>query len=933
VIARSKSNTPQNSNNYRKRTNVEVEAAENLIMDEDCPKMFQKTNSGTQRRQKKFDKGDQSVSSSRGDVGDVNSNEKTEESLHSGRRKTTTSVIDVYPNIPKNVWCEYNIPSVTIRLKFKDRVKQLTNGTALLCFLRKGYKVYVRRSDKKLYPCIYEDSNGSFMKYGFRYPIESICADAKISHTDRYHPPLSMSNKAANIVVLTQKYKQCPPKIDALLQSLDMFNTTKKEMVFADTNFGEYNGCITIMGSGGSHFVLGNFAPTANSTKDDACIEIGIGQSRGNPINSKLDQMACRNSVQAVFLNESYYNESEASNLETDGIPKISTVRFLGYYEFTESKFLKGDSHDTVNKEFGNPPDSVWQYLTFRLHPHLQIEAKPFVDTFNEIDRLMGCEAIQYKKVIINHDDHSDIIHDVINASHWMTYNHTCTIQDVIAELINTLEINDECEKNVVPEEIMETIDQTTPKRNADFFSDCENECLEEYDHEDGTECDEQDEDDCSIVSKQFTCLGTVCSIDEVVMGCIFNAASCAMRYNKRGLRTFLNKVCAAPLVDQSLGLARRIRPSLSPNRSLDVNLCFLRIAFLQHEALAPSITSCGRCDVTRLHTETFCEMAFQIILLRFTGRVGRYEEYNLYQQTLPPKSGKVIGRLIPFREDLPNFWEYMEKRQQQRKGKSGVATLSGWVSRQHDGVIPHDLRMNIYKFMRFLSDVADKTGDTIRRIRQSSCMERVSVVQLIEEMIRNSLVHASVEKIGNLYWIAHAVVADLEEFIDDPFGDVSSSSVPKGPYSINGHRIINNGLNKIERITFECCLERLVKCVIYDTHSDLLQVMGYKKQTQNTVINVVNGRPFNCSDAEHFLCKAWLNAKVTFGNYRIIQYPKQCNSFTHPSPVLHRLNNKILTNIMEEMEKHYLSVTSKSGISGLRLPEFCKLPGEEVLL
>jgi hypothetical protein len=108
---------------------------------------------------------------------------------------------------------------VTFRITFNDRVRQLTSTPALLCLLRRGYKVYIRRSDKKLYPYLYE--NNGFLKLGHRYPIHSICADAKLSHSDRAHAPLSTSDEAENIIVLTQKYKQCPAKMNALLDALD----------------------------------------------------------------------------------------------------------------------------------------------------------------------------------------------------------------------------------------------------------------------------------------------------------------------------------------------------------------------------------------------------------------------------------------------------------------------------------------------------------------------------------------------------------------------------------------------------------------------------------------------------------------------------------------------------------------------------------------
>jgi hypothetical protein len=194
--------------------------------------------------------------------------------------------------------------------------------------------------------------------------------------------------------------------------------------------------------------------------------------------------------------------------------------------------------------------------------------------------------------------------------------------------------------------------------------------------------------------------------------------------------------------------------------------------------------------------------------------------------------------------------------------------------------------------------------------------------------MIESALVHASVDKVPDVAWISHLIASDMEEFIDSPFGEVTPLSVPKGPYSIHGYGMINNGI-KHKKMTFENCLQQLVDKLWHDTHCSFLRVMGYCKQPNGSITSIVNGRPFDCTDAEHFLCKAWLNAKITFGNYRIIQYPKQCNSFTHPSPVLHRLNNEIVNKIMHEMEHEYLSLKDETDTEKLQLPDFCLLPGE----
>ena len=36
---------------------------------------------------------------------------------------------------------------------------------------------------------------------------------------------------------------------------------------------------------------------------------------------------------------------------------------------------------------------------------------------------------------------------------------------------------------------------------------------------------------------------------------------------------------------------------------------------------------------------------------------------------------------------------------------------------------------------------------------------------------------------------------------------------------------------------------------------------------TTKTVRNTMNDRPFNATDAEHFLCKGWVDAKLTLGH------------------------------------------------------------------
>jgi hypothetical protein len=86
---------------------------------------------------------------------------------------------------------------------------------------------------------------------------------------------------------------------------------------------------------------------------------------------------------------------------------------------------------------------------------------------------------------------------------------------------------------------------------------------------------------------------------------------------------------------------------------------------------------------------------------------------------------------------------------------------------------------------------------------------DHLSCIEEIKALLQLAKQYARVKKIGNMSWIAHAVVADIEEFLIDPYGTVAPSSVRKGTYSLNGHKMVNNGLSL--KMDFEECLENLV--------------------------------------------------------------------------------------------------------------------------
>jgi hypothetical protein len=206
-------------------------------------------------------------------------------------------------------------------------------------------------------------------------------------------------------------------------------------------------------------------------------------------------------------------------------------------------------------------------------------------------------------------------------------------------------------------------------------------------------------------------------------------------------------------------------------------------------------------------------------------------------------------------------------------------------------------------------------------RGQRSQCIGELQT--LLEDAMEYS---STVREHGRVKWMAYIIICDMEEFLIDPFGIVDESSIAEGNYSIHGLDMVNRTNER--RITFQECINEVVSYIYQTTPVEHWLILGYRK-ADNEVENIVNGRPFSGVDAEHFLCKAWIVAKSTFGNSRLSKYPRLCNAHTHPSPVIHAIGEKVTENAMEAMETAFWSC-SLSHDAGLVLPKLCLLPGEE---
>jgi hypothetical protein len=256
---------------------------------------------------------------------------------------------------------------------------------------------------------------------------------------------------------------------------------------------------------------------------------------------------------------------------------------------------------------------------------------------------------------------------------------------------------------------------------------------------------------------------------------------------------------------------------------------------------------------------------------------------------------------------------------------------MSDWISKQHDGAISPDCVRNFVTFGRFLKYIVYNLESTIELMRSVKINEmensthREKCVDMLEQMITQALKDAGASKFGLARWMAHVSISDMEEFVVDPFGTVHTLSVPEGKYSREGLDMVNRALKT--RLTYVECLDRIVLYINANTPMEHLRVLGYDK-VDNVVLNVVNKRPFSGVDAEHFLCKAWIIARLTFGNSQLSSYPNQCSAHTHPSRVLHEMADDEISNHMQGIERAYTSCM-EGDVATIILPELCKLSGE----
>jgi hypothetical protein len=251
---------------------------------------------------------------------------------------------------------------------------------------------------------------------------------------------------------------------------------------------------------------------------------------------------------------------------------------------------------------------------------------------------------------------------------------------------------------------------------------------------------------------------------------------------------------------------------------------------------------------------------------------------------------------------------------------------MTQWISDQHYHSVPEETKSYTY-FCRFLKAITVQLRGVVEEMT-SLQTTRKEAVNRLTTLLRGCL--STSMKLGNLRFLSQQIVSDIEEIFDFPFGEVNSDGVEPGIGSEQGHAMLLNGGDIVIRGSrrFSSTLSSVVSYMEQRVSDEDLKILGYRRlmRDKNPIVNAVNGRPFNTTDAEHFLCKGWLIAKQTYPVYANVAKPHFAKPHCHPLKNGKKtIQSEDVTVIMKEIITTYESSDRQME----EPPRFCLMASE----
>jgi hypothetical protein len=410
---------------------------------------------------------------------------------------------------------------------------------------------------------------------------------------------------------------------------------------------------------------------------------------------------------------------------------------------------------------------------------------------------------------------------------------------------------------------------------------------------------------------------GTIASLGDLLAAMRICQYSGANRYLCRNLVYIGKHRCASPLDGTKAPLPSVFvfRPMPMPNRAMDGIAMCLQEDAMSMGILKQSSTSCfGHDRVKRpfLHDELI-QITFKAIVLRFTGRLL---PHSLYAK----KCGKKTW--CPGVTDVEEYLTFMKKT---LPPTNENGSISQWLSEQHLHSIPLSTK-NFGFFSRFLRAVVLLLPDVVMQM-MSVTNTREQAVILLGDHLKSCCVSSKQD--GNLVFLAQQIVADVEEIFDFPYGPVTAEGMKSGSGSFQGYEMMRNG--DLTTADFSTVLSSVVSYFEQRCSDEDLMILGYRRVGDVAPIvmlrNVVNGRPFNYTDAEHFLCKGWIIAKYTFPQNTASVQPISSRPHCHPIKIVDSVTFQLpnVTAIMNDIIDSFEAMSDR----GYDTPQFCLMAGE----
>lgn len=404
---------------------------------------------------------------------------------------------------------------------------------------------------------------------------------------------------------------------------------------------------------------------------------------------------------------------------------------------------------------------------------------------------------------------------------------------------------------------------------------------------EDDDEIDLDDDfEDMTVIGKMTdkdnkTYLTTVSECVTILM---FTFAACAIRaIRKGGLEEDVTSqeatARAIPITTKPKGLAQYIpnvlkrSPTPVPCRAMDVGCNYIR-------------TTCTSFDDTLSETSLYdanymasglenrkmiLDIIFKSTVYRLTGRAARFDEFLDYRRALHPERSFDKGDAIPSLFDESSRLDFFNFIRLYTIDTSGCMKrdLGG---RQHPAHIPD--RLKVYReFKSFLESFVILCEETLKNktawflqqdVGSFSTFSRYDAVtglsKAFSSLLEGTTLQVDKKMKKQFNFLSHQIIADLEELVKLPFGDVTLNSVFSGSGGCHGGKLFKH-LDASKKGTnlwrahqeLTCHLKTLSKLELL-----ALGLIKRKRKSDSTKVILwkLHGRAYCLTDTEHLLCK-----------------------------------------------------------------------------